>query len=350
MTFTTTSNSRNCPVIIDIHSHYYPVSYLEFLRQRQDPPNIVKRDGDERLLMYPDQAASATPKGAKLSPEYFDIQAKLRYMDEHGVDGALISLGNPWIDFLTGEEAGQKSATINDELISACQQASDRLWALACIPVGDIDASLVEMRRVSKKPQVVGVLTGTRIAGVWPDELAAEPFWSLAEELNLPVFIHPFYGTGDGSIAAYNDMLRFALEFPFETALTFARLITSGILDRHPNLKLVMAHAGGPLPALIGRLDAYCGKSYQQGLQNPIQSYLSHFYFDAITYSPIVLRMVAEQVGVDQLMYGTDHPFSAANPRLLADTVRQANFTVTEQETIFSHNARKLFGLPASVD
>lgn len=332
-------------MIIDIHSHYYPPGYLKFLRSRQKPPNLVPYEGVERLVMYSDQANSLTPKGAKVTPEYYDVQAKLRYMDDHGVDGAVISLGNPWIDFLTGDAAGQQAASINNELVAACNQAPDRLWALACLPINDISASLAELRRIASLSSVVGILISTRIAGDWPDGQIAEPFWSQVEELGLPVFLHPFYGTGDGSIAAYNDMLRFALEFPFETAITFARIITSGLLDRHPNLKLVMAHAGGPLPALIGRLEAYCGKSYRNSLRNPIHSYLPRFFYDAISYSPAVLRMTAEQVGVDHLLFGTDHPYSAADPCQLADTVLHADFSGFEQASIFSGNAIKLFGL-----
>ena len=332
-------------MLIDTHTHLYPPGYLQILRHRDALPRIISRDGDERLVMFADPENSPMLNGPRLTPEFYSIDAKLAYMDCHQVDGAFVSLGNPWLDFMPPGEGAAHAAAINNELVNACRQEHSRLWALACLPTSSVEASVAELRRIAVERDFVGVFMGTRLGGGWIDEEAAAPFWACVEETGLPVFIHPHYAVGGDEQAAYDAMLRFSLGFPFETTVAAARLIMSGILDRYPNLKIVLAHAGGALPALIGRIGAYCGKGYRTKLQLPIPQYLDRFYFDAITYSPEALRMVVNLVGCSRLLFGTDHPFAAADPQQLCGILSQAGLTEHEQAQVMYRNATRLFNL-----
>ena len=123
-------------MLIDAHSHIYPPSYLAFLRSLDQPPHLVTRDGVERFVMYASQAASPQAKGARVTREISSIDAKLEYMQQHGIDRSILSLGNPWFDFLPAREGAGWAARINAELAEMCPQNPDRFWYLACRPTG----------------------------------------------------------------------------------------------------------------------------------------------------------------------------------------------------------------------
>ena len=330
-------------MLIDAHSHIYPPSYLAFLRSLDQPPHLVTRDGVERFVMYAGQAASPQAKGARVTREFSGIDAKLEYMQQYGVDRSILSLGNPWFDFLPAREGAGWAARINAELAEMCAQNPDRFWYLACLPTGDVQAAVQELRRLKRGGTAAGVLMGTRLGGGWVDEAAAAPFWACLEEVQLPVFLHPFHAPAGDDLAEFDDMLRFSLAFPFETAVAASRLILSGTLDRFPGVKIVLAHAGGALPGLISRVEAYSSKGQKEKLRAPVTAYLQRFYFDAIAYAPEPLRMVASLAGCDRLIFGSDHPFAAAHPQRLNEILRQAGLSEAEQAQVTHQTASALF-------
>lgn len=332
-------------MLIDAHSHFYPVGYLNFLKKQGKPPHLITRAGVERLVMYPDQSEGSKPKGARITPDSYDVAAKIEYMEEYSVDRSILSLGNPWLDFCPADQGARLAAQINDDLAEICAQHPQHFWNLACLPASDVQASINELHRLAKRGATSGVLMSTHLNGYWVDEEAASPFWACVEELQFPIYLHPFHSPAGETVAAFDDMLRFSLAFPFETALAAARLILSGTMDRFPGVKIILAHAGGVLPALAGRLDAYTSSSTKEKLAKPVRQYLNNFYYDALTYSPEVLRMLISQVGCERLIFGTDHPYSANNPRQLWNTLNQAQLGEQELELISSRNAVDLFRL-----
>jgi predicted TIM-barrel fold metal-dependent hydrolase len=142
-------------------------------------------------------------------------------------------------------------------------------------------------------------------------------------------------------MGGYGHAMLLSLGFPFETATAATRLILGGVLDRYPGLKIILAHGGGALPSLTGRIDACTGKDRRssENMGRPFKDYLERFYFDAITYSSPVLAHLIQAVGYARVMFGTDHPFGIADPEkgrtVVADTLPSG----TERNAILHDNA-----------
>lgn len=144
------------------------------------------------------------------------------------------------------------------------------------------------------------------------DDPTLLPLFQTIERLGLVIFLHPHYGVGVESFGTgYGHALFLALGFTFETTTAVSRLICSGMLDKVPDLKLLLAHTGGTLPFLAGRLDSCVeGDPHLQGkLKLKPSEYLQKMYYDSISYHQPTLACARQFVGDERLMFGTDHPF-----------------------------------------
>lgn len=196
-----------------------------------------------------------------------------------------MSLANPWLDFLstatTSSTSGDdsESATLlaqklNDDVAEMCAKHPARLSGFSILPTtagGDACAAeVVRSAGVTVKNAAAGgaevpntfrplrgVILGTSgVKGLGLDSLEMEPVYAALEKTKMVLFIHPHYGLRGEDLSKYGHSLELALGFPMETSIAIARLICSGVLDRFPELKVHVAHAGGVLPYLQGRLDS----------------------------------------------------------------------------------------------
>lgn len=255
-----TSNSGTSP-LIDVHTHMYTPKYMKILQSRTEIPKIVKVQTpngiEDRLVILPDEEKEHTTNiGRPIGREYWSVETKLQYMDNHGITHSVVSLANPWLDFLTGSAAEAVAQELNDELQSICEQSKGRLFGFATLPVRNPAASIKEIQRLSKLPHIKGVILGTPGAGNGLDHDNIREVLAAIAEKNYMIFLHPHYGVGNEHYHNAGHALFLALGFPFETTVAISRLIVSGRLDEIPNLKILIAHAGAALPSLIGRLDS----------------------------------------------------------------------------------------------
>jgi predicted TIM-barrel fold metal-dependent hydrolase len=295
---------------IDVHSHVYPGRYVSLLRARDTVPRIVTRDGQDRMLILPgEDADSSTSVGRPIGSEYWDRARKVAFMDRHGISVTVVSPANPWLDFL--DDAAVVATEINEDMEALCAGSAGRLYGLGLLPVRNPDAAAAELQRIAALPHLRGAVIGTTGAGRGLDDPAMDVMWAAAERNELMIFVHPHYGLGNEALAGYGHAMPLALGFPFETTAAVARLILSGAFDRFPGLRLMVAHAGGVLPYLASRLDAcVAGDAHSPlRLRHEPSSYLRLMYFDAIGYQAPTLALLAAMVGMDRIMFGTDHPF-----------------------------------------
>jgi aminocarboxymuconate-semialdehyde decarboxylase len=299
-------------VAVDVHSHVYPLRYVELLRARDVEPRIVTRDGQERMLLLPGEAAeSSTAAGRPIGSEYWDGVRKMAFMEQHGIAVSIVSPANPWLDFLPGTEATPVAVEINDDMEALCEGSGGRLYGLGLLPLRDPGAAAAELLRMGRLPHLRGAIVGTAGAGKGLDDPALDPVWAAAERSGLMVFVHPHYGLGNEALGGYGHAMPLALGFPFETTAAVVRLILGGVFDRFPGLRLMVAHAGGVLPYLAARLDACVAGDAVSPVQlrHPPSSYLRQMYFDGIGYQAPTLALLTTLVGLDRIMFGTDHPF-----------------------------------------
>ena len=251
---------------IDVHTHCYLPRYMEMLRSRTDVPYVCpgKSDADdERYVILPgEDAEDTTAIGRPIGEEYFDVGQKIRYMDRHGIDVSVLSLANPWLDFLPAEDAVAMAKLLNDDLQEISEGSNGRIYGFGVLPTQDPEASCKEIERLASEDcsKVKGVILGTSGAGNGLDDPALEQVYSALAENDMPVFLHPHYGVGNEHFEGTGHSLFLALGFPFETTVATSRLILSGAFDRHPKLRLLLAHSGGTLPFLAGRLDSCVGE------------------------------------------------------------------------------------------
>jgi aminocarboxymuconate-semialdehyde decarboxylase len=195
---------------------------------------------------------------------------------------------------------------------------------------------------------------GMRGAGIGPtvgtDELSAgrfDPFWATAESLGGMIFMHPQGVPELRDRLQGNGFLTNVIGNPLETTIALAHLIFEGTLDRFPRLRLCGAHAGGFLPAYVGRFDQGClafpGNCTPKNARKP-SAYLRQLYFDSLVFTGVGLRHLAAECGPDHIFMGTDYPFPWTTTSV--DHILSApGFSDTDREAMLGGNAIALLGL-----
>ncbi|KAF2743477.1 uracil-5-carboxylate decarboxylase [Sporormia fimetaria CBS 119925] len=313
--------------VVDIHTHIYPSSFVELLRSRQTVPYIrtFPEDPDSsRLIILPgedDPSMPSTSRGRPIGPEYHDISQKIAFMDQHLIDISVISLANPWLDFLDPEEAGEAARKINDDVNALCAQYPGRLYAFGTLPLSaSADIIVAEIERLTSLEHMRGVIMGTSGLGHGLDDPALDPVYAALEKHNQVIFLHPHYGLPSSvygpKASEYGHVLPLALGFPLETTIAVTRMLLGGVWDRFTKLNVLLAHSGGTLPFLAGRIEScikHDGHLKQEGKterRRDVWDILkSNIYLDAVIYSDVGLKAAVNASGSDRLMFGTDHPF-----------------------------------------
>ncbi len=328
-------------MVVDVHTHIYPPRYLDRLRERNEIPRLAAVDGGEALVIFPD-AAQAASGPRPMGPEYTLLERKLQYMAEHGIDLSVLSVGNPWVDFMTPADAAYWATALNEELEDLCAASGGRFLGLGMVPLQDPAAAARELERIAALPHLRGAVIGTRPGGGHLDDPVLAPFWERAAGEQTPLFVHPHYTVGADWMTGYGGALIPGLGFTFETTVAVTRLILGGVLDRYPGLRLVLAHGGGTLPYLAGRLDVCTGVA-DRNRRRPFSEYLKELYYDALVYAAPPLLAALALVGPERLLFGTDHPFPIAHPASNYAAVRTA--APEHAEAILAGNARRLLRL-----
>jgi aminocarboxymuconate-semialdehyde decarboxylase len=298
--------------LIDVHTHMYLPRYVAVLRARRQAPRIVARAGGDRLIILPDEEADeSTSAGRPIGGEFHEVSRKLAFMNKHGIAVSVVSSANPWIDFVEPAEAPSLAAQLNDDLEAICAASAGRLLGFGVLALQRPETCAAELKRIAGHSHMRGVIIGSAGRGRGLDDPDFEPIWKAAADAGLFVFIHPHYGIGHSLFPDTGHALLLALGFTFETSIAVSLLILRGVLERHPALKLLIAHAGGTLPYLAGRLDS-CVKndiSKDFGLTKPPSHYLRQCWFDAIAYHAPALAALTAFADPARIMFGTDHPF-----------------------------------------
>lgn len=308
--------------IVDIHTHIYPPSYVDLLRSRKTVPYVRTFEDapdSSRLIILPgedDPSTPSTSRGRPIGPEYYDIKQKIAFMDQHKIDKSVISLANPWLDFLPKDEAGAAARKINDDVNQICADHSGRLYAFATLPLSaDADTIVAEIERLKELKYMRGVIMGTSGLGNGLDDPALDPVYAALQEHNQMIFLHPHYGLPKEVYGPraneYGHVLPLALGFPLETTIAVSRMLLSGVWDRFTKLNVLLAHSGGTLPFLAGRLescilhDGHMKKAGTRDNRRKIWDILkTNIYLDAVIYSEVGLKAAVEASGADRLLFG----------------------------------------------
>ena len=310
--------------IVDIHTHVYPPSYIALLKARKTIPYILSSPSSDslRLVILPAEDTESTSRGRPVGAEYYDINEKIKFMDTHSIDISVISLANPWLDWVVPGEAAKAAKDINDEVDAECAKFPSRLFAFATLPLsGGKDVIVTEIQRLKELKYMRGIILGTTGLGKGLDDPDLLPIFEALQDAKLPIFLHPHYGLpssvwGERS-NDYGHVLPLALGFPMETTIAVTRMILAGVFEKVPELEMILAHSGGTLPFLAGRIESCIehdghlkaeGK-LGKGRKTVWEILKKNIYLDAVIYGDVGLKAAIQASGEDRVLFGTDHPF-----------------------------------------
>ena len=323
--------------IIDSHAH---VIVREILREAAPDeawrPAISRQDGAQVLEFNGRAVRSAVG-------EFVDPEGILAEQDAAGVDRVVLC---PWVPLLSygaePDEGLRRCRIQNDALEALVRVHGDRISALGAVPLQDPELAAAELRALMAGGVLSGVEIAASVQGAYLGDDRFEPFWSAAEETSALVFVHP--STRGFAVDALDEhYLWNTVGNPFETALTAAHMVMSGVLERHRELRVLLAHGGGALLALRGRLrhgHAAVAATRTRLQESPEES-LRRFFYDTVTHDVDLLAALVAFVGADHVLLGSDYPFDMADPHLVK-TVRDCGFDAATEEAILGGNAERL--------
>lgn len=296
----------------------------------------ARRNGPEAL------AVSGPMVGARI-PRLTDVAVRLAAMDEQGVDVQLVSPSPSHYHYWADEKTALEVCRVaNASTAAHCEKAPDRLRGLGLVPLQH-PALMIDALDDALRLGLLGVEISSHAPGRELSDPEYEPFWSHAEATGALVFLHPFGCTLDERLDRW--YLSNTVGQPTENAVALSHLIFSGVLDRHPALKLIAAHGGGYLPTHIGRSDhAWRARPDARGCANPPSSYLRRLYFDSLVHDPDVLRALVRAAGADRVLLGSDFPFDMGSDDPVG-ALRAADLTPTEFEAVRGGNTATLLSL-----
>ena len=330
----TTSRAATHGSRIDSQSHLFSEEFLKLLERRKTSP-YVYRKGDDRYVVVGDW-----PR--RLMPKHTDAAAKIADMDKAGIAMTALSINDPGPE-LFGQDSTAMAVMLNDFIADTVRRNSTRFFGLATLPFHSSDAMLKEFDRAVGKLGMKGILLYSNLDGRFPDEPAYRPLYAEAERRNVPILLHPGLPMTYKAVSDYQ--MAPMLGLMFDTTIALCRLILSGVLDQHPNLKLVCPHVGGALPYLIGRVDhqTMVLKRGAENIRMAPSEYLKRVYLDTVSPIPMAIRYGIDFVGVDRMLYSSDHPW--VDPSLIAGHVESLNLSAADESKVFTANAKRLFNL-----
>jgi aminocarboxymuconate-semialdehyde decarboxylase len=328
--------------VVDVHTHTYPRIYLDRLAARTELPRVDQRPDGEYFVIFPGEA------GRLIDATWWSLDEKLAYMDRSGISQSVVSLGNPWLEPFSASEGREMAEELNAELASFEKRTDGRIVGMGCVPEGSVADAVAAVRAIRDTEGLYGVVSGTQLCGLQFDREELEPFWAALADGGVPLLVHPHHGIGLTQMDGFGHSLPLALAFPFETTTALTRLAMSGVLDRHPALRVIGSHGGGTLPYLSARVDGCWAPDDEARARRdtPPSEAFAQLYLDALVYHPRALRAAADLVGTDRMVFGTDHPFAIADPAVNIASIKET-FAESEANQVFFETAHAMFGLSA---
>jgi aminocarboxymuconate-semialdehyde decarboxylase len=329
-------------MIIDIHAHYYPETYLGLLQKRGYPAATVYSNA---RVGAPGEPGTHT---YKLRDRAFtELELRIAAMDAQGVDLHALSLPPPYVFGHSADLLIEIAQTFNDAASAAHRAYPKRIVGLATLPVHDPTAALQELERAARLPGIRGVGLGTRFVERDLSDPSFFSLWARIAALKLPVFLHyaPLMVIGmEDRLTRYH--LSNIIGNTTETAIAASHLIFGGVLDRFPTLEIILPHSGGVFPVLIGRLDrGFQVRDECRHLLRPPSEYLRRFTYDTVCHSETIMQFLIGLVGTDRVVLGSDYCFDMGYERPVQALDQVSALQERDRKKILGGNAARLLGL-----
>jgi aminocarboxymuconate-semialdehyde decarboxylase len=333
---------KRCPPVVDVHAHAIVPAAMALVDQL--PEHAAAREREATLV----GVKSAPVQGEmikRVAPLLLELEPRLEEMDRAGIDVQLVSPSPAhYHDWTSPELAAQVAGAVNEGIATLCERRPERLLGLGLAPLHEPEVAEASLTQAVSEFGLRGVEIPTAAPGRELGDSELRDFWKRAEELRALVFIHPWgcsLGERLDSHYLYNVVGQ-----PVETTVALSHIIFSGLLDRHPKLRILAAHGGGYLPFYPARADH--AWEVRPEIKTPRQKpseYLRRLWFDSLVYEPELLATLIERVGADRVLMGSDFPFDMGNPDPVAHVYDVLGLNCSERQAICGGNAADLLNL-----
>lgn len=297
--------------VIDCHAHIIPPRLVEELLRKGAHYGVETGGTDKAPTIRLDGSAWTKPVPIPLTR----IDERIETMDRQRIDMQVLS---GWIDFsgytMPLDEAVRFSHLQNETIADVVASNKDRYAGAANVPLQDARIAADMLRRAVEDYGFRSVQVATYFGGErFLDDPALDPFWEAAEDLGVLILFHPYEEKHPAGLADF--FLHNCIGYPLQTAIAIARMIFSGVFTRYPNLRARFPHAGGALPYQFERIRRAAEvrpEAKAKGYEGDPLDVLKTLYFDTVTSNPPTLRFLADLVGAERLMLGSDYPFDMA--------------------------------------
>ena len=325
---------------IDVHAHILTEETIRLLHSEAPKvaPKLSDIDDQFGTLDVAGSVYRHFPRGG------WDLERRLQDMAASKVDVQVLSVCPQTFVYAQPPALAAAFARIqNEQLAKLVKARPDRFLAIATLPMQAPKLAADELRHAVRTLGLRGAQIGSNVAGKNLDDPELEPVWATAAELDAFILLHPINVAGVDRLSSY--YLNNLIGNPLDTTIAAACLVFSGVLERHPSLKICLAHGGGFVPYQAGRFlhGWHVRKEPKNKLPKPPTESLGRFYFDTIVHSKEVLEFLVGNAGVNRVLLGSDYPFDMGMPDGVLQ-VRGLSIPASDQASILGGRAKVLLG------
>jgi aminocarboxymuconate-semialdehyde decarboxylase len=332
-------------MLVDMHAHVIP-GVLDAVGASEDQrgPRVAPCDDEHARLLETDRMQF------KASDAFYCAERRLEEQERSGVDAEIVSPMPPLLDYaLPGREGLELSRRVNEFVAELCRADPGRLMGMGMVPLQSPDVAAIELARI-KGLGLVGVEIASNVLGRSLHEDQFADFWAEAERIEMPIFVHGMPADFGGRLpAGLIAVAGFAVGA--DAALAASAIITGGVAERHPTLRLAFSHGAGGFPCMLPRANYFWGKTWNEEPSSEGEGVspaelAKRFYYDGLVMDGRSLRHLIEMMGHTQVLVGSDFP---AMPREqpCGCTLRSLDLAPDVLEDITWHNTFRFLGIDA---
>jgi len=327
--------------IIDAHAHWFPQPWIDLLLKEGEANGATMGKNEKGHVTI--QLKGVALKSAFQS-DMVDLAVMRKNMDGAKVDTRALSLTNPMVYWAPPAFGLKLSQAYNDACAEAYREYKGRFLGTIMLPLQAPDLAVKELERAAKLPGMCSVYMAMHVDGKNLHDKPLWPVWERCEALGLPVSLHPVNPLGIDRMREFH--MRNLCGNPYEAGVAAASLIFGGVLDAFPKLEVLLPHAGGTFPWLIGRYDnGVATRKELAHMKQPASAYLRRFYYDTISHHPQIIRFLIDLVGADRIVIGSDYNFDAGYPQPVDFVEKIPGLTDKERRLILGENAARFLKL-----
>lgn len=327
-------------MIVDCHAHVIPAAMRTDAVPDDWRPGLERADGGQLIVSFQGHRLTS------VTGEFCDVAVMLEQAAAAGVSHLVLS---PWILLVPvladPADAARICRAQNESLAAAAADHAGRVYALGAVPLQDPADSVAELEYLMRLPGLRGVEVPASVAGCYLGDERFARFWAAAADTGAVVFVHPTT-RGLGVPALDGHYLWNAVGNPLETTIAAAQLVLAGVLDRHPGLTVLLAHGGGALPALRGRLRraAAVRPEARADSAGDVDAAIRRLYFDSLTHDRAVLAELVAFADAGHVLLGSDRPFDMGSDDP-ADDIRSLGLDPAAERQLLGGNADRLLSI-----